>query len=118
MPVTGGMGLAGRLPLMAAFRKHSAFRAGGGHRFTHCPAAGTVGCFAIIVFLPQLLPFRRRFLPKLLPVRLCRSRCLFLLIFLFVARRLDVRSVYKHHLRRCHLMIQRFVQNMRKDFPA
>ena len=62
MPVTGGMGLAGRLPLMAAFRKHSAFRAGGGHRFTHCPAAGTVGCFVIIVFLPRLLPFRRRFL--------------------------------------------------------
>lgn len=52
MPVTGGMGLIGKLPLMGAFDKHPTVRIGGRYRFAHRPVTGTVRQFVPVIFLP------------------------------------------------------------------
>ena len=55
---------------------------------------------------------------KLLLVHLCRLGCLFFLELLFICRCLNVGSVYKDHTGIYHSVIQRLVQDMRKDFLA
>ena len=60
MPVAGSVSLICKLPLVLSLYKHSTVRISSGHGFAH---RSTAGWFIIVVLLPQLLPFRRHFLP-------------------------------------------------------
>ena len=116
-PIAGRMCFIGKLTLMLAFHKHTTFWISSRNRAFY---SSTARCRVVILvfdgFLPQLLPFRVHFFPKLLCINLCCLGDVLLLELLLVCTCLDVRSIHEDYLRVDHPVIQCFVQNMRKNF--
>lgn len=74
----------------------------------------------VILFLHRRLSQLRPLLIYLFtkPLRIDTGRLchLFLLVFLLVGACLDVRPVYEYHAAVHHMVVQRFIQDMFKDF--
>ena len=123
VPVTGGVGFVGKLPLMLTLYEHSAVRISGGHGlFPGLPTLGRLGIIVIIAvlngLLPQLLPFGVHFFPELSGIDLGSFRNLLLLELFLVGTGLDVGSVDEYDTGIHHPVVQCLVQDMLEDLTG
>ena len=121
--VTNRMGFIGKLPLMLSFYEHAAVRIGRGYSLFYSSSTG--GRLRLIViavifngFLSQFLPFCVHLSAQLAGVYLCCLLHLFLLVLFLVGAGFDVCTINKHGAGVYHTVIQRFIENMLKDFSS
>ena len=124
MPVTGSMGFVGKLSLMLPFYKHSAVRIRGGYRLFYDILRPTTALRRLLVvvvlifnrLLSQLFTLCIYFSSQLAGINLCCLGNLFLLELLFICAGFDMGSVNEYCTGIQHPVIQRFVEDMLKDF--